>query len=136
METKKMEQTYQQIADTLVNIVPEEWKKIFLYAEYREGYKKIFYYYYPETGVKPVYSLDIMDLFNMNEDEFDELENELYHCFSKLWEEFKEQKQEQWTNLTFILDNTGTMKINYGYEDISELSPVEKQEKWEAEYLT
>lgn len=131
-----MEQTYQQIAETLVNIVPEEWKKIFLYAEYREGYKKVFFYYYPEIGVKPVYNLDIMDLFNMNEDEFDELENELYHCFSRLWEEFKEQEQVQWTNLTFILDNTGTMKINYGYEDISELSPVEKQEKWEAEYLT
>ncbi|MDG4850796.1 immunity protein YezG family protein [Peribacillus frigoritolerans] len=50
-------------------------------------------------------------------------------------EEFKEQEQELWTNLTFILDNTGKMKINYGYEDISELSPVEKQDKWEAEYL-
>lgn len=136
METKKMEQTYQQIVDTLVNIVPEEWKKIFLYAEYREGYKKVFFYYYPESGVKPVYSLDITDLFNMNEDEFDELENELYNCFSRLWKEFEQQEQEQWTKLTFILDNTGRMKINYGYGDISELSLIEKQEKWEAEYLT
>lgn len=38
----KMEQIYQQIADTLVNVVPEEWKQILLYAEYREGYKKFF----------------------------------------------------------------------------------------------
>lgn len=135
METKKMEQTYQQIANTLVNIVPEAWNKIFLYAEYREGYKKVFFYYYPELGVKPVYSLDITDLFSINEDEFDELENKLYQCFSELWEEFKEQEQELWTNLTFILDNTGKMKISYGYEDISQLSPVEKQEKWESEYL-
>lgn len=135
METKKMEQTYQQIANTLVNIVPEAWNKIFLYAEYRDEYKKVFFYYYPESGVKPVYSLDITDLFSINEDEFDELENKLYQCFSELWEEFKEQEQELWTNLTFILDNTGKMKINYGYEDISQLSPVDKQEKWEAEYL-
>ncbi|PKC50512.1 hypothetical protein RhiirA1_486147, partial [Rhizophagus irregularis] len=118
-----MEQTYQQIANTLVNIVPEAWNKIFLYAEYRDGYKKVFFYYYPESGVKPVYSLDITDLFSINEDEFDELENKLYQCFSELWEEFKEQEQELWTNLTFILDNTGKMKINYGYEDISQLSP-------------
>lgn len=135
METKKMEQTYQQIANTLVNIVPEEWEKILLYAEYREGYKKVFFYYYPKTGVKPVYSLDITDTFNIDEDQFDEMENELYNCFSRLWEEFRNQEQEQWTNLTFILDSTGRMKINYGYEDISELSPVEKQDKWEAEYL-
>lgn len=82
-----------------------------------------------------MYSLDITDLFHMNEDKYDELENNLYHCFSRLWEEFKEQEQQQWTNLTYTLDNTGRMKINYGYEDLSELSPVEKQEKWEAEYL-
>ena len=50
-----------------------------------------------------------------------------------LWVEFREQ--EQWTNLTFTLGSTGRVKMNYGYEDISELSPVEKQEKWEAEYL-
>lgn len=130
-----MEQIYQQIANTLVNIIPEEWKEIYLYAEFREGYKKVFFYYYPDTGVEPVYSLDITDLFNISEDEFDELENELYNYFTKLYEEFKEQKQEQWTNLTFILDNTGKMKINYGYEDISLLSPIEKQEKWEAEFL-
>ncbi|MED3687900.1 hypothetical protein P4534_03485 [Peribacillus butanolivorans] len=28
-----------------------------------------------------------------------------------------------------VLDNTGKMKMNYGYEDITELSPVEKQDK-------
>ncbi|MDR9798430.1 DUF600 family protein [Aeribacillus pallidus] len=135
METKKMEQIYQKIANTLVKMIPEDWSKVYLYAELREGYKKVFFYYYPENGVKPVYSLDINDLFYVNEEEYDGLENDLYNCFSKLREEFIEQDQEPWTNLTFILDNTGKMKINYGYEDISHLSPVEKQEKWEAEYL-
>ena len=43
METKMTEQIYQQVANTLVNIIPEEWKKIFLYAEYREGYKRCFF---------------------------------------------------------------------------------------------
>jgi len=135
METNKMEQLYQEIANILVNIVPEEWKKILLYAEYREGYKKVYFYYFPETGDKPIYSLDIVDLFTIDEDELEELEDELYKCFSRLWEEFKEQEQERWTNLTFILENTGKMKINYGYENLSEISPVEKQDKWEAEYL-
>lgn len=135
MDTNKMEQTYQQVANTLVNIVPEEWTKIFLYAEYREGYRKVFFYYYPKTELKPVYSLDITDSFNIDEDEFDELDNELYNSFSRLWEEFREQEQEQWTNLTFILDNTGKMEIKYGYEDISELNPVDKQAKWESDYL-
>lgn len=135
METKLMEQIYQRIANTLVNIVPEEWEKIFLYAEIRENYKKVFFYYYAQSRVEPVYSLYITDLFNISEDDYDELENELYNCFTRLWEEFRVQEQEQWTSLTFILDSTGKMKINYGYKDISELSPIEKQDKWEAEYL-
>ena len=135
METKMMEQIYQQIANILVNIVPEEWEKILLYAEFREGYKKVFFYYYTQSRKKPVYGLDIAEIFNISEDDFDELETELYYCFTRLWEEFREQEQEQWTNLTFMLEHTGKMKINYGYEDISELSPVDKQDKWEAEYL-
>ena len=135
METRLTEQIYQQIANTLVNIVPKEWGKIFLYAEIREGYKKVFFYYHTQYKEKPVYSHDITDLFNIYEDDYDELEDELYNCFTRLWDEFKVQEQEQWTSLTFILDSTGKMKINYGYEDISELSPIEKQDKWEAEYL-
>ncbi len=42
METSTMEEIYQQIANSLVNIIPEEWKEIYLYAEFRDGYKKVF----------------------------------------------------------------------------------------------
>ncbi|MGY0691945.1 immunity protein YezG family protein [Virgibacillus sp. FSP13] len=135
METKIMEQIYQQIADTLVNTIPEEWNKIHLYAEVRKGYRKVFFYYFPEAGGEPVYSLDIPDLFNVDEDEFEDLEDNLYNCFSSLRKEFKEQEQEEWTNLTFTLDNTGKMNIDYSYDDVSQMDPIEKQEKWEAEYL-
>lgn len=135
MDTKNMEEIYQQVASIIVNIIPEDWKEIYLYAEIREGYKKVFFYYYPFNGGKPIYSLDITELYNVNEDEFDEQENKLYNCFTRLREEFRELDQDEWTNLTFILDNTGKMRVNYGYEDISQISPVEKQDKWETEYL-
>lgn len=127
METNNMEEIYQEVADILVNMVPEEWNRILLYAEIREGYRKVFFYYY--TNNNHVYSLDIPDLFQIDEDSFESLEGDLYNCFSALWNEFKSQDvQEPWTSLTFILDNSGKMNIDYGYEDISfsELSPVEK----------
>ncbi|WKB36503.1 DUF600 family protein [Terrilactibacillus sp. S3-3] len=137
METKQMEVIYQKVANVLIDIIPEDWKKILLYAEVRKGFSQVYYYYYSIKNDKPIYSLDITELFSVNENEFDELETELYDCFKKLWNEFKVQEQEQWTYLTFILNNTGQMmKINYGYEDVSQLGPVEKQEKWEAKYLS
>jgi uncharacterized protein (TIGR01741 family) len=130
-----MEQLYQRIASILVEMIPEDWNKVYLYAEIREGYRKVFFYYYPVGYERPVYHLDITEKFHFDEDLFDELENKLYTCFSELLNEFKIQEQEPWTHLTYILESTGAMKIKYGYEDVSHISPVEKQEKWEAEYL-
>lgn len=130
-----METIYQKVANILVEMIPEEWEKILLYAEVREGFSQVFYYYYPVNQEQPVYSLDIVDMFNIDKPLHRKLKQELYDCFEELWNEFRIQDQEQWTSLTYILDNMGRMKLNYGYDDISEISPDEKQDKWEAEYL-
>ncbi|WP_079710260.1 immunity protein YezG family protein [Paraliobacillus ryukyuensis] len=135
METKQMEAIYQKVANILVEMIPEEWEKILLYAEVREGFSQVFFYYYPVNQEQPVYSLDIVDMFNIDKPLHRKLKQELYDCFEELWNEFMVQDQELWTSLTYILDNMGRMKLNYGYDDISEISPDEKQDKWEAEYL-
>lgn len=135
METKQMETIYQKVANILVEMIPEEWEKILLYAEVREGFSQVFFYYYPVKQEQPVYSLDIVDMFNIDKPLHRKLKQELYDCFEELWNEFRVQDQELWTSLTYILDNMGRMKLNYGYDDISEISPDEKQDKWEAEYL-
>lgn len=130
-----MEATYQKVANILVEMIPEEWEKILLYAEVREGFSQVFFYYYPVNQQQPVYSLDIVDMFNIDKPLHRKLKQELYDCFEELWNQFMVQDQELWTSLTYILDNMGRMKLNYGYDDISEISPDEKQDKWEAEYL-
>ncbi|MFD1337146.1 immunity protein YezG family protein [Oceanobacillus iheyensis] len=45
MNTKNMEELYQKAIDILTAMIPEEWYRISLYAEVREGYRKVFYYY-------------------------------------------------------------------------------------------
>ncbi|MDQ0206980.1 immunity protein YezG family protein [Alkalicoccobacillus murimartini] len=136
MESKNMERIYQKITNNLVNTIPEDWMKTYLYAEYREGFKTVFFYYYPLDGGKPVYSLNIPDLYNVTENDFDNMKNELYMILTDLWNEFNEQDQEQWTHLTFILDNTGKMKIDYGHENLFGISAIDKKRNWEAKYLT
>ena len=54
----------------------------------------------------------------------------LYKYFRELWNEFKNQEQEQWTYLTFILNSKGKMNIDYNYDNVSEISQVDKQNKW------
>lgn len=135
MQTKGMGQLYTKIAKVLTDIIPEDWEKIYLYAELGDRYRQIIFYYYPKKSDSPIYSLDITDKFNINEKQFDERETRLYNCFSELRKEFQRQGQEPWTNLTFILDCTGKMKIDYAYDNTSQISSVEKQDKWEAKYL-
>ncbi|WP_094606262.1 putative antitoxin YezG [Sporomusa silvacetica DSM 10669] len=135
METKKMEEFYPRIAELLNQMIPEEWSEILLYSEVREGFSQVYFYYYPKADGKPIYSLDIVDIFDIDKRNYKSLKQALYDCFERLWEEFKIQGQEPWTNLTFLLDSEGKMKIDYNYDDISQISPVEKQDKWEAKYL-
>ena len=46
METKKMELIYPKIANALLNIIPEEWDKVLVYSEVREGYERMYFYQY------------------------------------------------------------------------------------------
>jgi uncharacterized protein (TIGR01741 family) len=135
MESNKMQQIYQEVAHLLVQMIPENWSKVFVYAEIREGFKTVFFYYYPQESTVPIYSLDITDKFHIDQTQFIENRRALYKSFTELFEEFKVQNQEPWTQVTYILDSTGELKINYNYEDISQISPVEKREQWEAKYL-
>lgn len=128
METKRMEELYQSIANVIIETIPDEWNKIYAYSEVREGYSQVYFYYYSTNKSQLIYSLDIVDIFKVDKKIFKTLKHEMYSYFESLWREFKNQEHEQWTYLTFILDSNGKMKIDYGYDDVSEINPVEKKE--------
>ncbi|MFJ5621617.1 immunity protein YezG family protein [Peribacillus loiseleuriae] len=107
------------------------WLKIYLYAEVSEDSRQVFFYFYTLDKSVPVYSLDIVKKYNLEEQDLEELEDELYECFTELWEEFGNQNQEKWTNLTFAIDNTGNFNIDYYYDDLSEVDSYEQQIIWE-----
>lgn len=133
METSKIQNIYPKIANELSNIIPEEWKKILVYSEWREGYERIYFYYYPKNRVDPIYSLDIIDIFDIEEELIEETEMNLQRYFRELWAEYK--NQEKCTYLTIKLEYTGKMSVEYGYENVSEVSPVDKQNEWIKKYL-
>lgn len=137
METSNMETIYQQIAYILNDMIPEDWEKVLLYAEMREGYGQVFFYFYPLGSNTPVYSLDIEDQYDVDSQNYRSLKNQLFDCCEQLWSEFQQQGQEQWTCFTYILKHTGEMKIQYSYDDdLSQLDPTTKRERWEEKYLT
>ena len=135
MVTKGMERIYQEIADILVAMIPENWKNIFLYAEIEGACRQMFFYYYPKWREAPVYSMDMKEMFGLDEVEMDSLEAELCDAFERLHDEFTRNGQKSWTSLTFMLDEEGKMKARFDHEDVSHQDFIERQAKWETEYL-
>jgi len=135
VETERMAELYQQIAEMVNDIIPEEWSKVYVYAEVQEDVSKVDFHYYPEGKENPVYVLEISDLFEIDEDYLDNLRNKLSDCFEELWNEFVRNNEDVWTNSTFILDRTGEFKIDYVYEDLSKVDDFERQVIWRFKYL-
>lgn len=130
-----MEQLYQKIGQQLNLIIPEAWNKVLLYSEVTEWSNRTYFYYYPYEQERPVYSLDIEDMENVNEDEINSALHRLYKLLRELWDEFKKQKQDQWTNLTFELMASGRFNIDYSYREIENEDSYEQQVIWDYEKL-
>ncbi|AMA73476.1 antitoxin YezG family protein [Aneurinibacillus thermoaerophilus] len=135
MDEAKLGSIYQAIAQNIIETIPEDWDKVYLYAELTEGVRKSYFFYYPVESDEPVYSHDIPELFDINENEYDQLWYQLLDLLKELWDEFKVNSNQPWSNLTLILDNEGNFKIDYSYNDLSKADPHEQQIIWEHKYL-
>jgi uncharacterized protein (TIGR01741 family) len=135
MNANRLEMIYQKIAEQLQEIIPEEWDKIFLYAEINEDMRNVYFNYYPKSSSKSVYCHDIAEDFGISEDVYETLFNNLVDFLGELWGEFKDSDVELWTNCTFILSNNGKFNIEYDYTDLSNTSPRKMHIIWDYKYL-
>lgn len=131
----KLNEIYIKIANTIDETIPEKWDKVFMYGEILEDVQKAFFYYYPTGSKEPVYSHDIPEIFDISEDEYDELLLQLIDNITELQNELKNNGQEPWTNLTFILESNGKFKFEYDYTDLLEVDDIAHHAVWEYKYL-
>ncbi|SNZ03134.1 conserved hypothetical protein [Terribacillus aidingensis] len=135
MDTERMEEIYQEIGQQLNIIIPEDWDRVILYSAVSEFSNRTYFYYFPTKRNTPIFSLDIEDKENVVEEEINEQLHELYNYLRDLWNEFENQNQEKWTNLTLELLSTGKLNIDYRYNDIQNEDSYEQQVIWEYEKL-
>ncbi|WP_027409958.1 antitoxin YezG family protein [Anoxybacteroides tepidamans] len=135
MNEEKLGILYHEIAEVIVDTIPEEWSKVYLYGEIIEGSQTTYFYYYPEGGDRPIYSHDVPKLFTISECKYSEKWHQLVDLIMKLWTEFKDNDQEAWTNFTLTLESTGKFKIDFNYDDLSDADPHERKTIWKYKYL-
>lgn len=140
----KIKKIYSKIQTQLFNMIPEKWEKIYLYAsitEKRNNSEKgeMFFYYYPKGILKknPVNVYEIPTKFNIDEDSYLKLVNNLYETIKLLRKEFEKAKEKVWTNLTISIENM-KFYVEYDYEDLekSYYSNYDRHIIWQYKYLS
>ena len=131
----RIDEIYQEIADVLVDAIPENWRQVKVYAEVAGIESSVFFYYYPTKSDTAVFSADIPKKFKAYKDLYAQLLEELEVTFSQLWFELKEENDEPWTSVTYTLTDEGEVNVHFSYDDLSMLSVEEKQHNWETKNL-
>ena len=123
----RLRDIYSKIQTKLFYMIPEKWDRIYLYAAmFKEDQilKKgeMFFYYYP-TGIlkkNPVNVYEVPMKFNIDEEAYMKLVNNLYETIKLLQKEFENADEKPWTSLTISIEDL-KFKIEYSYEDLRKL---------------
>ena len=132
-----MNELYGKIAEILDGMIPDDWKKIYLYGEVLEDSRMVYFYFKRKSDDEVVYCHDIPTRYNVDKNIYREILRELIICVNQLHDEYKENNDKVWTNLTFTLECDGSFNIKFNYEDNvqSKYTINEKQIIWEYEVI-
>lgn len=131
--TNRVEELYQEIADVIVDIVPEKWKKVYVNAQVQGMDSKAFLYYVPAKSEDVMSGAHIPEKFKAYKDLYAKLLEELEVTFSQLWFALKEEDEDVFTNVTYILSNDGEIDVDYDEQPVTDLE--QHHASWLAKYV-
>ncbi len=135
---QELQSIYQEIAETVNEMIPEEWEKLFFYAQVSEDGGGTYFFYKPNHQVDSyIYSLEIPFKYNIDEGKFKYNKRKLFSLAEKMREIFKKEGQEIWYSFTLTLDKSGKFNIHYDYTNWfnTEYSFSDQMIIWKQKYL-
>ena len=137
-----MKMIYKEIQRKLFYMLPERWDSIYLYASVIQHAKletgEMFFYYIPKGVIKkkPINVYEIPSKFNIEEDDYLRLVDNLYNEIKALRNEMINIGEKPWSNLTISIEKT-TFKVEFRYENLSKsvFSSSDRHLAWKYEYL-
>ena len=99
---------------------------------------ELYFYYFPKGIIKKkaVNCYEVPGLFDIDEEEYLELINDLYRLMKALREAYAKKKGRKWSNATIIIENY-QFRVEYGFEDLknSNYNSYERHIIWRYKYL-
>lgn len=119
---------FQEVFNLLEVFLPQDWKKTILFAGYTTGSYSMKYYCWTENGT-------FVDCYNLSGVSSSDL-IKLFADIDKIL--YKERAllddKNRWSVLTMIVNNDGTMKTEFNYDDHSE-DMLAYEKEWKKKYL-
>lgn len=104
----------QQVSDT----IPDEWKEFYFHADINDDFSGgVYFFFNTKESIDYIYSEDIPEIYNVNEDEYYERWDKLYKLSKSLKQLFIEYEQVLWQAITIIVDEKRTLKMDYDYTE-------------------
>ena len=114
---ENLNKMYQEIANKINEMIPVEWERVYTMAYMNEESEEVFFNYTTPGSEELHYYTAIPKEHSVSKKIFDGLLDELYECFEKLRDLFKEENQEPWTSCEFDFNNEGKLNVSFGYID-------------------
>ncbi|PHF85127.1 cytoplasmic protein [Bacillus toyonensis] len=134
---KEMNRLYREIAETVNEMIPEDWNKFYFYAQISENGGGTYFFYNTLENKQYKYSVEIPFKYQIDEDEFKRKEDILYKLSKELRNVFKDNQQELWYSFTISLESSGKFKLHYNYTNWfdTEYSFSDQMIIWKNKYL-
>ena len=125
---------YEEIANKLDEMSPVEWTKIAMLAEDLGTSCAAGVYFFTKDN-KIYYNHNIPEDFNVDEEVYRKILDELLEINGRLREEFINFGIQPWKLLSFILNEDWSFKLNYEYEIDEDIDYMERKIIWAYEEL-
>ncbi|WP_019240761.1 MULTISPECIES: antitoxin YezG family protein [Bacillus] len=134
---KEMNKLYREIAETVNEMIPEDWNKFHFYAQISETGGGTYFFYNTLENKQYKYSLEVPFKYQIDEDEFERKEDVLLKLSKELRKIFKDNEQELWYSFTMSLESSGKFKLHYDYTNWfdTEYSFSDQMMIWKNKYL-
>lgn len=135
---KELQSIYQNIAEKVNEMIPEEWEKFYFYAQVSDtGGGTYFFYNTPKEEKVFNYSWEIPYNFEVNQKDFKEKRRCLYDLGKEMRGVFKNHNQDLWYSFTISLERNGKFTVHFDYTDWfnTDYSFNDQLDIWEFKYL-
>ncbi|MFP3812684.1 immunity protein YezG family protein [Bacillus pumilus] len=132
---EELEINYKKIAESINELIPCDWDKVWMYAEILDDSAGITFYFTESNSEEYIYGHDIPERYRVSNSIYNHLLVELSDKFRELKKEYIKYDLGVWTTATLQLESSGKFTIEYGYDDVYSLGidNVQRIAVWEYE---